>query len=233
MTEELKKEKEGETKVEDTKKSEPTITEDELVKTLQELNDIVKARKKPEEEEEEEEDEEEDEEKSVTGNFEEDETIAKAIEVSDFLAALVDQTEASAELVADKVHSLEKSVSKFDEKLIVSLGDIGKLIKGVTDTITEKFTKVDDRLSKIEQTPVSLPKSVMKKGAVLEKSFSASDAATPEGVDALPKRAVVELLEKAVGDGKIKDSFLFSYEGDPLFRLPDGVKEVLKSYLPK
>ena len=223
MVEELKKDQEGKTVEE--KKVEPTITEDELVKTIKDLEDIIKARKAPEEEEEDE--------KSVTGNFEEDETIAKAIEVSDFLAALVDQSEASAELVAERVSSLAKSISKFDEKLISSLGEISKIIKGFTDSMNEKFGKVDERLARIEKTPVQAVKSVVKGGTVLEKSFGGTGGAQPEGIDALPKRQVVELLEKAVGEGKVQDSILFSYEGDPLYRLSNGVKEILKSYMAK
>ena len=226
-----KKEQEGKT-TEEVKKAEPTITEDELVKTIQDLEDIIKARKAPEEEEEEEVEEEEEEEmeESVTGNFEEDETIAKAIEVSDFLAALVDQSEASHELVADRVDKLGTSMSKFDDKLIVGLGEIAKSIKSLTDALNEKFSAFDKRLEKIEQTPVQAAKSVVKSGTVLEKSFG-SGGAQAEGIDALPKRRVMELLEKAVAEGKIRDSVLFSYEGSPVFQLPGEVKDILKSYL--
>jgi hypothetical protein len=226
MADEIKKE-EGKT-VEEVKKAEPTITEDELVKTLKDLEDIIKARHKPEPEEEEEEEEEEMEE-SVTGNFEEDETIAKAIEVSDFLAALVDQSEASHEVVADKVSSLSKSMSKFDERYIVALGEISKSIKTLTDSMSEKFGKVDERLTKIEATPITAARSIVKSGQVLEKSFATGDGKTPEGIDAMPKRRITELLEKAVADGKIRDSVLFSYEGSPNFQLPADVKDILKS----
>jgi hypothetical protein len=222
-----KKEQEGKT-TEEVKKAEPTITEDELVKTIKDLEDIIKARHKPEPEEEEEEEDEEMEE-SVTGNFEEDETIAKAIEVSDFLAALVDQSEASHEVVAEKVSSLSKSMTKFDERYIGALGEIQKSIKTLTDSITEKFGKVEERLTKIEATPVTAAKSVVKSGTVLEKSFATGDGKGAEGVDAMPKRKVMELLEKAVAEGKVRDSTLFSYEGSPNFQLPADVKEILKS----
>jgi len=233
MADEVKKVQEGEKK-EEVKKAEgevkePTITEDELIKTIKDLEDIIKAGKKPpfvKEEEEEEEDEEEEEEKSVTGNFEEEETLAKAIEVSDFLAALVDQTEASLDMVADRVEAIKKSASKFDEKFIGGLSSIEKVLK----SLEGRFDKIDDRLTKIEQTPAAPAKSVVKSGVVLEKSFN-TGGAQPEGVDALPKRKVLELIEKAVAEGKLQDNVLFSYEGSPSGFLTPAQKEILKSYL--
>jgi hypothetical protein len=90
---------------------------------------------------------------------------------------------------------------------------------------------MDERLTKIETTPVQSPKSVVKSGTVLEKSFgSPGGAGGAEGIDALPKRRITELLEKAVADGKVRDSVLFSYEGSPGFQLPADVKDILKSY---
>ena len=52
---EEKVEKAGEDKVEKVEKAEPTISEDELLKAITSLEDIIKARKPIEEEEEEEE----------------------------------------------------------------------------------------------------------------------------------------------------------------------------------
>jgi hypothetical protein len=153
MTEEKKKEEGAQEKIEEkiekSEKLEPTITEDELVKSIKFLEDIIKARKAPpEEEEEDEEEEDEEEEKSVTGNFEEDETIAKAIEVSEFLAALVDQTETSLDAMNSKVNSMEKSMSKFDQKYIESLAEVGKMIKSVSDS-TKVYCEGRNGLRKI------------------------------------------------------------------------------------
>jgi len=233
MADEVKKEQEGK-KEEEVKKAEgevkePTITEDELIKTIKDLEDIIKAGKKApvkEEEEEEEEEDEEEEEKSVTGNFEEEDTLAKAIEVSDFLAALVDQTEASLDMVADRVESIKKSAGKFDEKFIGGLSSIEKVLK----SLEGRFDKIEDRLKKIEETPATTVKSVVKSGTVLEKSFN-TGGGQPEGIDALPKRKVMELMEKAVADGKLKDHVLFNFEGSPAGFLTPDQKEILKSYL--
>jgi len=227
------KKEEGVKKEEDVKKSEEaTITEDELIKTIKDLEDIIKASKKAPEPEEEEEEEEEDEEKSVTGNFEDEDTLAKAIEVSDFLAALVDQTEASLDMVADRVESIKKSAGKFDEKFIGALSSIEKTLKAFEKSFGDKFTAIEDRLKKIEETPASTARSVVKSGVVLEKSFDAGKGAggeVTEGIDALPKRQVMGLIEKAVADGKIKDSVLFAYEGNAQILTPE-MKEILKSY---
>ncbi len=231
MTVEKKEEKKEEIKkaeevVKEEVKEEPTINEDELNKAIQSLEDIVKARKKEEvEEEEEEEEEEEVEEKSYTGNFGENETLEKAIEVSDFLQALVDETETSVDALGKSIVFLAKSMEKFDTAYIGSL-------KQISDVLTKSFAGFDERLKKIEQTPIAAaPKTIRKAAEPIAKSFASGNA--PEGVDALNKRQTVELMEKAIADGKIKDTVLFSYEGSPTFQLTEDTKEILKSYLPK
>jgi len=237
MAEDLKKEEgdqeEKKKKVEkEVEKSEPTLTEDELIKTIKDLEDIIKAKKapEPEEDEEDEDEEDEDEEKSFTGNFDEDETLNKAIEVSDYLAALVDQTETSIDAVGGKLSSMEKSLIKFDSKYLEALSGVGTLIKGLTDKVDVMQKAFDERLVKIEKTPISLPKSMVKSGNVLEKSF-AGDTGVDGGIDQLPRSKVTQLLEKAVADGKIRDGVLFSYEGSRDYTLTQDQKELLKAYI--
>ena len=237
MAEDLKKEEgdqeEKKKKVEkEVEKSEPTLTEDELIKTIKDLEDIIKAKKapEPEEDEEDEDEEDEDEEKSFTGNFDEDETLNKAIEVSDYLAALVDQTETSIDAVGGKLSSMEKSLIKFDSKYLEALSGVGTLIKGLTDKVDVMQKAFDERLVKIEKTPISLPKSMVKSGNVLEKSF-AGDTGVDGGIDQLPRSKVTQLLEKAVADGKIRDGVLFSFEGSRDYALTQDQKELLKAYI--
>ena len=237
MAEDLKKEEgdqeEKKKKVEkEVEKSEPTLTEDELIKTIKDLEDIIKAKKapEPEEDEEDEDEEDEDEEKSFTGNFDEDETLNKAIEVSDYLAALVDQTETSIDAVGGKLSSMEKSLIKFDSKYLEALSGVGTLIKGLTDKVDVMQKAFDERLVKIEKTPISLPKSMVKSGNVLEKSF-AGDTGVDGGIDQLPRSKVTQLLEKAVADGKIRDGVLFSYEGSRDYTLTQDQTELLKAYI--
>ena len=93
-----------------------------------------------------------------------------------------------------------------------------------------RFDKIEDRLKKIEETPASTVKSVVKSGTVLEKSFN-TGGSQPEGIDALPKRKVMELMEKAVADGKLKDHVLFNFEGSPVPVLTAEQKDILKAYL--
>jgi len=229
MVEEIKKEKEGEVKADEkvVEKAEPTITEDELTKAIKDLGDIIKARKSDVEEEEEEVEDEEEEEKSAVDNFDEDETLAKAIEVSDFLKALVGQTETSLEALEDRIGSQIKSTSKFDEKQIVALGSIEKTLKEVSG----KLDGFDARLKKIEETPViPVAKSVTKDGKVLQKSFDSGGVQVDE-FDALSKRKKVDLISKAVSDGKIKDTVLFTFEGEPSYIFTDEQKDILKSYM--
>jgi hypothetical protein len=127
---------------------------------------------------------------------------------------------------------MAKSMEKFDNGYIDSLKKLGEVVKGSVDGLSKKLDGFDERLKKIEETPVtSVPKTIRKAAEPIQKSFASGDA--PEGIDGLPKRQVVELLEKAVADGKIRDTVLFSYEGSPTFNLATETKEILKSYLPK
>jgi hypothetical protein len=211
---ELKKSEEEKVEEKPIEKAEEKVTEDELLKAITSLEEIVKARPVGEEEKEEDKDEEEEEEKSFTGNFEEDETLEKAIEVSDFLSALVDQTENSIAALGATVARLEKSMTKFDGGQIEVLKTVG--------------TKLDDlskRLEVIENMPARGAKSIVKSAQVIEKSFDG----TPAGIDALPKRKVLDLMEKAVGEGKLQDSKLFAYESANI--ITDDTKNILKSYL--
>jgi hypothetical protein len=218
---ELKKSEEGKVeKVEEKpiEKAEEKVTEDELLKAITSLEEIVKARTKDleeGEEEKEEKKEEEPEEKSFTGNFEEDETLEKAIEVSDFLSALVDQTENSITALGATVARLEKSMSNFDTGQITALKEVGT-----------KLDSLSKRLEVIENTPVRGAKSIVKSAQVIEKSFATDERS---GIDALPKRKVLDLMEKAVGEGKLQDSKLFAYESANI--ITDDTKDILKSYL--
>lgn len=225
MADEKKEEKKEEIKKAEEKVEEPTINEDELTKAIKSLEEIVKAKKEEVEEEEEEEKEEEEEEKSYSGNFGENETLEKAIEVSDFLQALVDETETSIDAIGKSVVFMAKSQEKFATQYIDTL-------KKLNESLTKSFASFDERLKKIEETPVATaPKSIRKAAEPIQKSFASG--ASPEGIDALNKRQITELMEKAVADGKIRDTVLFSFEGSPTFQLADETKEILKSYLPK
>jgi hypothetical protein len=209
-------EKKDELKKSEEEKVEEKVTEDELLKAITSLEEIVKARPEPEEEEEEEKkEEEEEEEKSFTGNFDQDETLEKAIEVSDFLSALVDQTENSIAALGATVARLEKSMTKFDGGQIEVLRNVGTKL----DTLSK-------RLEVIENMPARGAKSIIKSAQVIEKSFAGGGET---GIDALPKRKVLDLMEKAVGEGKLQDSKLFAYESANI--LTDDTKDILKSYL--
>lgn len=215
-------------KAEEAKAAEKTISEETLLKAVERLEEFAKARKAAEPEEEEE--EEEDLEESVTGNFEEDDTLEKAIEVSPFLEALVKETELSigalSKSVGKELNGLKKSISDFDGKQIEAIKEVANIVKGLTDKVTESFKSFDERLKAIEQTPIRGPKSVLK-AVTIEKSFTEGSG----DLSQVPKRKIVDALEKAVYAGKVKDSILIAYEAEPQFPLTDDVQEIVKSFL--
>ncbi len=213
--EELKKSEDEKKEEKPIEKSEEKVTEDELLKAITSLEEIVKAKPEEEKEEKEEEKEEEEEEKSFTGNFGEDETLEKAIEVSDFLSALVDQTENSIAALGATVARIEKSLTN------ASTGSI-EVLKAVGN----KLDTLSKRLETIENQPARPAKSIVK-AQVIEKSFAGGGE--KQGVDALPKRKVLDLMEKAITDGKLQDNKLFAYESSNI--ISDETKDILKSYI--
>jgi hypothetical protein len=223
---ELKKAEEAKAAAE-VKPVEKTISEETLLKAIDNLVEFSKARKVEEEEEEEEGEEFEE---SATGNFEEDETLEKAIEVSPFLEALVKETELSigalGKSVGKELSGLKKSISDFDGKQIEAIKEVASVVKGLTDKVTESFKTFDERLIAIEQTPVRGPKSVLK-AVTIEKSFAGKEG----DFAGIPKRKVVDALEKAVYAGKIKDSVLIAYEAEPQYPLSEDVQDIVKSFL--
>lgn len=215
-----KKDKEKELKEDEETTEKATVSEEDLLKAIDELENIVKAKSRDYDDEEDEDEwneDEEDFEDSVTSNFDEDETIEKAVEVSPFLEALVDQTETSLQALGREISKLKKSAAEFDYKYVNSLKQISEMLKAL-----------DERLKRIEETPVSGPKSI-RKAAVIEKSFAGTGQV--DEIDQLPKRKVIDLLEKAVVDGKIKDTVLIAYESEMNYPLTAEQKDILKSYL--
>ena len=95
----------------------------------------------------------------------------------------------------------------------------------VLKTVGTKLDDLSKRLEVIENMPARGVKSIVKSAQVIEKSFEGS----PTGIDSLPKRKVLDLMEKAVGEGKLQDRKLFAYESANI--ITDDTKEILKSYL--
>ena len=216
------------------KATEPTVTEEELLKAIQSLEEFSKAQRDVEEDEEEEEKEEPEEEKKAFEDFEDNETLEKAIEVSPFLEALVNETSLALEAVGKDVNGLRKSMSEFDGKYIESLKSLTEIVKGLHTEIKEFFKSTGDRLTVIEQTPAGARKSIMKSVDVKEikKSFAGGGS---EGTDlrTLPKRVIADALTKAVMDGKIRDTVLMAFEGEHNTAFSPEQEEIVKAYLPK
>jgi hypothetical protein len=216
------------------KATEPTVTEEELLKAIQSLEEFSKAQRDVEEEEDEDEKEEPEEEKKAFEDFEDNETLEKAIEVSPFLEALVNETSLALEAVGKDVNVLRKSMSEFDGKYIESLKSLTEIVKGLHTEIKEFFKSTGDRLTVIEQTPAGARKSIMKSVDVKEikKSFAGGGS---EGTDlrTLPKRVIADALTKAVMDGEIRDTVLMAFEGEHNTAFSPEQEEIIKAYLPK
>ena len=227
--EELKKAEEAK-KAEELKKAERKVTEEDLLKAIDNLEVFSKAQKKVDEEEKEKEKEEEEKAlKSFSDNFEANETLEKAIEVSPFLEAIAGEVEVSVGAMGKEINKLSKSMEVFDGKHIDVLKSVAESIKGLTSKVEEMTKGFDERLKKIEETPVRGPKSVLK-AAALEKGFTTGS----EGENALatvPKRRIADALEKAVEDGKIKDTVLIAFESDPGYLLSGESAEIVKAYI--
>jgi hypothetical protein len=117
-------------------------------------------------------------------------------------------------------------MTRFDEFQITALKEVGNVVKSSGESLTAKLDGFDKRLEVMENMPARGAKSIIKSAQVIEKSF----AGTAEGgIDALPKRKVLDMMEKAVGEGKLQDSKLFAYESANI--LSDDTKNILKSYL--
>jgi hypothetical protein len=123
---ELKKAEDAK-KAAEAKAGEKTVTEEQLLKAIQNLEEFAKAKEDTEEEEEEE--VEEKSEKSYAGNFEEDETLEKAIEVSPFLEAIVGETVTSITAMGKDINKLSKSMGEFDGKHIETIKAFSEVVR--------------------------------------------------------------------------------------------------------
>jgi len=85
------------------------------------------------------------------------------------------------------------------------------------------------RLKKIEETPVGTRKSILK-AAVIEKGMISGQGGD-DPFATMPKRKIVDLLAKAVEDGKINPNVLFSFEAEQNYPLTDDHKDILKAYI--
>ncbi len=209
------------------------VTEEDLLKAIETLEEFTKANAEVEEEEEEEEEkeegDEEGEEKSFE-DFEDNDTLEKAIEVSPFLEALVNETSLALEAVGKDIGGLRKSMSEFDGRYIESLKSLAEIVKGLHSDMKGFFKSVEDRLTVIEQTPVGRPKTIMK-AAEIKKSFAGGEGGGETTLATTPKRVIADALTKSVMDGKIKDTVLMAFEAEHNYPFTAEQEEIVKAYI--
>ncbi len=215
------------------KSEEAIVTEEDLLKAIDLLTEFTKAQEETEEDEKkegDEEEEEEEEEKSLEDS-EDSETLEKAIEVSPFLEALVNETSLALEAVGNDIGGLQKSMAEFDGKYIEHLKSLTEIVKGLHAEIKDFRKSTEDRLSQIESQPAGARKSIVK-AVEIKKSFAGSEGGDAEFAS-LSKRTVAEALTKAVMDRKIPDTILMAYEAEHNYQLNPSEQEIVKSYLGK
>lgn len=152
------------------------------VEDVQRLEKGKKSSKKAKSESEDDGDESEAE-KSLMTELEEDDTIRKGFEVSEFL-------EKSMEIVSGSVDTLSKSLHQSVKQQTMVNDAMSKSLKAVGDVLTE----ISGRLKKIEDTPIGTRKSALSKGETREMG-----GAGGEGRPGLPtKKAILGFLESEV-----------------------------------
>lgn len=180
----------------------PEVDEEDVLKSLDTLEDLVKGDVKDEEENDEDQDddgepdenEDEDTEKSFGSDFEETEEIQKAVEVSAFLADLVDSVRASIDdlrkSVTVEITEMKKSLTDMRGFQATAIDRLAKAMSGETEKVTGLVTGMEDLRKSLEDfgnSPARPRKSTLK---VIEKSFNQEG----EGEPVLRKSQIVDRL---------------------------------------
>lgn len=201
----------------------PEIDEEDVLKSLSVLEDLVKGESKEvlnespkdedlkkaesdeddedeDDEDDEDEDEDEDAEKSLGSEFEETGEIQKAVEVSAFLSDLVDSVRSSIEdlrkAVTVEINEMKKSLA---DTRSFQKGAVDRLVKamvGETEKVATLTTGMEDLRKSLDDfgnAPVGPRKSTMR---IIEKSFSGNDQTNP--LENLRKSQVVDRLVRLV-----------------------------------
>lgn len=164
------------------------------------------------EEPEENEQEDEEVEKSLEDSLKANDSVKKALEVSEFLDQLVKGI--SNDLLSQRTE-LSKSIqstSQATELLAKSFEGIAKSQRVVLETqaqLLKSIRTLNSRMQKLESQPQGR-KSVASTAQVVEKSFAGQ--AAPTGVEGLSKAQVSAKLFQGVQEGKIESTELFAYE---------------------
>ena len=127
----------------------------------------------------------------ITKSMEDNETIQKSLDVSDFLSEQHDALTKSLALVADRIEKSDNAQHEFNLMLARTVAQVGKLAKSI-----------DSRLSNYESQPVGKPRSTAKP---LNKSFAGQDESAQQ--QQLSKGEILNtltgMLEKGINTSEL------------------------------
>lgn len=193
------------------KEVETDVTEETLQKALDGLDNLIKAAdaKDVEEKDEKDEDEEKVEKSFVKKATSESEELKKGVEVSDFLAELVNQIGESVDSTNHLVKSQQRETNKNIVELAKSLKGIGEALSGVME-----------RIEAVEKTPVSPRKSVLSKS---EKGVQRFEDVEVEMSKSQILNKMTNLVEK--GDPSVNADDVIRFESTG--RMRPEIKETI------
>jgi len=215
----------------------PEIDEEDVLKSLDALEDLVKGDAKEEKEEPDEDqddegepdedDEDEDAEKSFGSDFEETEEIQKAVEVSAFLADLVDSVRASIDdlrkAVTVEIGEMKKSLTDMRGFQATAIDRLAKAMSGETEKVTGLVTGMEDLRKSLEDFgngPASPRKSTLK---VIEKSFNQEGEGEPLRKSQIVDR-LVRLAQQRDSGVSLLDVTKFEMSGELRPELMDRIR---------
>lgn len=215
----------------------PEIDEEDVLKSLDALEDLVKGDAKEEKEEPDEDqddegepdedDEDEDAEKSFGSDFEETEEIQKAVEVSAFLADLVDSVRASIDdlrkAVTVEIGEMKKSLTDMRGFQATAIDRLAKAMSGETEKVTGLVTGMEDLRKSLEDFgngPARPRKSTLK---VIEKSFNQEGEGEPLRKSQIVDR-LVRLAQQRDSGVSLLDVTKFEMSGELRPELMDRIR---------
>lgn len=167
---------------------------------------------------EQEDEEEEEAEKSLSG----DDTIRKAIEVSEFLDALVTRTEEAIQGFSKRIGKIEKSMASAQSETREMVFEIAKSFGTVAEELQKAFSGVEDLKKSFDSAPAHPRKSQMR---ILEKSFGGEGA----GETKLSKSQIASKLTDLAMDGNsgVKAGDVVRFETDGFIR-PEVMQRIMQ-----
>ncbi|CAK0763504.1 hypothetical protein CCP3SC1AL1_320019 [Gammaproteobacteria bacterium] len=187
----------AEEKVEEKKDEETPLTEEGLMKGIHKIEDLVKSLKEaaaPKEEE-----KKDDEKTFVQKSIDNSDEIRKGVDVAPFLEDLTSE-------IGDSIDKLAKSQVEGKDAIVKSLADFGTTVKESFETMKKSFDDLNERIEKLENTPIGGRKSVLVKG---QERFE-----QPEGQKLTKAQVIDKLMDlKKSGKATTQDIAVFESSG--------------------